>query len=130
MPAWLKSIAQWWNNWVGDKEMENSIRRHLDQAGYHGLGAKITNVRLVAIQRPGWLQIYRFEVSARVRKDERMDDTPESPPQTVEQFGLVLHDFRKSLTDVRLFEDVEQRRALFRQWAEGLIQLRGAEGLG
>ncbi|WDI40857.1 hypothetical protein [Bremerella sp. P1] len=130
MRAWLNSIAQWWNDWVGDKEMENSIRHHLDQSGYYGALAQITNVRLVAIQRPGWLQIYRFEVKARVRIDAEETDGPDPAPQHAQLLGLVRQDFRKSINDIRLFDQPQARRELFRDWAEGLIQLRGAEGLG
>lgn len=130
MRMWLQSIAQWWNDWVGDKDLENAIRRQLDQAGYFGASAQITNVRLVAIQRPGWLQVYRFEANARVRIEPEEADGPDPPPKHVQLLGLVQEDFRKSLKDIRLFDDPEARRELFRDWAEGLIQLRGAEGLG
>ncbi|MFN3151920.1 hypothetical protein [Bremerella sp.] len=130
MRKWLESIAQGWNDWVGDKDLENAIRRQLDHAGYFGTSAQITNVRLVAIQRPGWLQIYRFEANARVRIEPEEADAPGPPPKHAQLLGLVQEDFRKSLKDIRLFDEPEARRELFREWAEGLIQLRGAEGLG
>lgn len=129
MCLWLKSVAQWYDDWVGDTDMENSIRRHLDQAGYFGRTAQLSNVRLVAIQRPGWLQIYRFEVKARVRIDDEEVDGPAPSLQYIQLFGLVLHDFRKSIANVRLFDEPDPRQAQFRSWAEGLIQLRCAEGL-
>ncbi|QDU75060.1 hypothetical protein Pan97_20810 [Bremerella volcania] len=129
MRSWLKSVALWWNDWVGDKEMENSIRQHLDQAGYYGRTAALSGVRLVAIERPGWVQIYRFEAKGRVRVDHEESDAPEPSPQYDQLFGLVLHDFRKSIMDVRVFTDPVPRRALFLRWSEGLIQLRGAAGL-
>ncbi len=131
MRRWLTSVAQWWSDWVGDSDMERSIRQHLDQSGYYGKGAKLSNVRLVAIQRPGWLQIFRFEAEARVRIDVDEDaDGPDPPPQYVQLFGLIQHDFRKSIANVRLFEEPAARKQQFRSWAEGLIQLRGAQGLG
>lgn len=129
MRFWLKSVAQWWNDWVGDKEMENSIRQQLDKAGYHGRSAELSNVRLVAIQRPGWLQIYRFEAKVRVRIDSEEHDGPDPEPQYQQLFGLVRQDFRKSIADVRTFDEPNARRTLFRTWAEDLIQLRGAQGL-
>ncbi len=70
--------------------MEIAIRRHLTESGFFGPTAKLQNVRLVAVQRPGWLQVYRFEALARVRPDDVSNDGPDADPEYLHLLGLVL----------------------------------------
>ncbi len=100
--------------------MEQSIRRHLSAYGYFGNTAKIRAVRLVAVQRPGWRQVFRFEVVARVAVD---DDTV-AEPQHHDLVGLVREDFRRGESDVRVFRDPAERTELFARWSDGLVCLR------
>lgn len=125
---WLKQLREKWDNWCGDREMENSIRSHLSQNGYFGSSAKFQAVRLVAVQRPGWLQIYRFEVTARINL-EVADDETEPPAEYKQLFGLLREDVRHDQTHVRVFEIESERTELFDRWSDGLICLRGAKGL-
>lgn len=127
MRSLFQSIAEKWNNWVGDKDMEVAIRRHLTQKGYFGGSVKLRNVRLVAVQRPGWLQVYRFEATAKVSSG---DGSANEEAKYEELYGLVRDDARKSMTNVEVFRNPAERRALFRRWSQDLIQLRGAQGLG
>ncbi|MCC9602728.1 hypothetical protein LOC67_19435 [Stieleria sp. JC731] len=128
MRALLKYFADLWNNWTGDREMELAIRKYLNSNGYFGSSMKLQNVRLVAVQRPGWLQIYRFEAVARVELPA--SDGPEPEPVYHQLYGLVKDDIRHKILVVRAFESSLQRRKLYREWAEDLIELRGAHGLG
>ena len=131
----LRNLRERWNNWCGDREMELAIRKHLNENGFFGGTAKLRNVRLVAVQRPGWLQVVRVEALARVRPDEPADETadqeldPDQKPQYRQLFGLVRDDIRHKMNSVRVFEDEDQRRELFANWSEDLICLRGAQGL-
>lgn len=124
----LRRIRQRWDDWCGDHEMEVAIRRHLTGNGYHGGTAKFRAVRLVAVQRPGWLQVYRFEVTARVAQMAE-NDGPEPAPEYHDLFGLVRDDIRHKINVVRVFESEAERRSLFARWSDGLICLRGAHGL-
>lgn len=126
--SWLKTFKQKWDDWCGDHEMENNIRHHLTQNGYFGSTAKFKAVRLVAVQRPGWLQVYRFEVTARVDPKTPEDEPPPDPEYRI-LFGLVREDRRHDESKVRVFSAEDERIALFRQWSDGLICLRGAQGL-
>jgi hypothetical protein len=128
MLGWLNHLRERWDNWSGDRDMEMAIRKHLNQEGYFGGTAKVQRLRLVAVQRPGWLQIYRFEAVARVRVaiDENRPD-PDAEYRTL--FGLVRDDFRHNVNDIRVFDDECERRNLFVRWSEGLHCLRGAYGL-
>lgn len=123
----LKQLRARWANWCGDYDMEMKIRRHLSANGYFGETARLKRVRLVAVQRPGWLQVFRFDVTARVAHPER-EAEPDPPAEYHDLFGLVREDARRG-TAVRLFDCEEKRVELYREWADGLIQLRGAEGL-
>ncbi len=151
MLAFFRHLQQRWGNWCGDADMEKAIRRQLSKHGYYGGSAQLRSVRLAAVQRPGWLQVYRFEVTARAatsaaingdsvhpaesvslhREDDpshRGDDPPASAVYH-ELFGLVKEDHRHNQTSVRVFVSNEQRRELFDRWSEGLIQLRGGRAL-
>lgn len=123
----LKHLAQRWADWCGDRDMENAIRSHLTKEGYFGATVKLQNVRLVAVQRPGWVQVYRFEAIARVAVAPN-DDRPDPPPEHHNLFGLVKDDGRRG-AEVRTFLHAEQRRELFAKWSDGLLCLRGAHGL-
>ncbi len=124
--------------------MEKAIRRHLSDNGYYGGTAKLRGVRLAAVQRPGWLQVFRFDATAKLavppdHEDESVDDPatglPKStqPPATQsefhELFGLVREDHRHGKISVRVFRSGDQRRQLFASWSEGLLQLRGGQAL-
>jgi hypothetical protein len=123
----LKKLRERWANWCGDYEMEMKIRQHLSANGYFGRTAQLRNVRLVAVQRPGWLQVFRFDVTARVAHAEH-DGHPDQPAEYHDLFGLIRDDARKG-SAVRVFAAAEDRAKLYAEWAEGLIQLRGARGL-
>jgi hypothetical protein len=136
----MKHFAKRWNDWCGDADMEKSIRNHLTQNGYFGQTAKLTNVRLVAVQRPGWLQVFRFEATARLRppsedagaelgRDHVGDSYPEPEAEYHDLLGLVKDDIRHKVNTIRVFDQEQERRELFRRWTEDLICLRGAQGL-
>lgn len=127
MLALMKYLRKRWEDWCGDKDMEMAIRRHLSQHGYFGKTAQLKAVRLVAVQRPGWLQVFRFE--SRARLDLGADDDTPAEPQYHELHGLVRIDRRKEATDVRVFQRPDERLELFARWSDGLICLRGAQGL-
>lgn len=132
MFAFLRDLRQRWSNWSGDHEMENAIRRHLSDNGYFGGTAKFRAVRLAAVQRPGWLQVFRFEVTARVADIGQADaaaETDPSPATYHDLFGLVREDHRHNQTEVRVFRSSEQRAELFGRWSDGLLQLRGGRAM-
>jgi hypothetical protein len=135
MFALLRDLRQRWANWAGDHEMENAIRRHLSDNGYFGGTAKLRAVRLAAVQRPGWLQVFRFEVTARVAdhgvSDSRAagDHAEDFPATYHDLFGLVREDHRHNRTEIRVFRSSDQRAELFGRWSDGLLQLRGGRSI-
>ncbi len=129
MLTWLKHLRQRWDNWCGDHDMETAIRKHLSENGYYGRTAKLRNVRLVAVQRPGWLQVFRFDVTARQVPPEAESEAADLPPVYQDLYGLVKDDIRHKINVVRVFDCEDERRSLFARWSEDLICLRGAHGL-
>ncbi len=130
----LKQLRQSWTDWCGDREMEQSIRSHLSANGYFGGTAKFQSVRLAAVQRPGWLQVYRFEVTARVAEPDEADVDHDRPASTGQAsyhhlFGLVREDARSSDTSIRVFRSGDERRELFTRWSEGLIVARNGRSI-
>ena len=129
MIALIKHLRKSWENWCGDHEVELTIRKHLTDNGFFGGTAQLRNVRLIAVQRPGWLQVFRFDVKVRVRPAEGEDGGLELAAEYREVYGLVRDDIRHKVNSVRFFEEEQERRELFTRWSEGLICLRGAHGL-
>ncbi|MEL6895985.1 MAG: hypothetical protein AAFP90_07780 [Planctomycetota bacterium] len=135
-----RQLAKTYRDWTGDHEMEMHLRRELTESGYFGKTAKFENVRLVAVQRPGWVQIYAFDVTARVDEsfeEQQQDDSDLQPAFPVAQglsssatyhqiCGLVRDDGRTKRPEVRFFADRKQRIGVFDEWSEGLMRLRGA----
>ena len=50
---------------IGNKVTEKDIRDHLTANGYYGRSAEIRGLNLVAVQRPGWLQVFSFDLRAK-----------------------------------------------------------------
>lgn len=107
---------------IGNKVTEKDIRDWLDENGYIGRTAEIKDLELHAIQRPGWLQIYRFELA--VLKHEESDTGIQARHQ---YYGVVRDDERernsKARTVVTLFDQEQQRQQKLDDLSEGLIQL-------
>ena len=60
---------------IGNRVTEKDIRDWLDSNQYLGSTATITDLELHAIRRPGWVQVFRFEVEARIRQECDTDET-------------------------------------------------------
>ena len=128
MRDFLKSIAEKWNNWVGDHEMELAIRKHLTQNGYYGTHREAAKCTLGSrYSAPVGYRCFGFEATARVRPEST--DGPEPDPVYHELYGVVKDDIRHRMTTVRAFRSAAERRELYRRWSDGLIELRGAHGL-
>jgi hypothetical protein len=111
----LKRIAERWANWLGDRDLELAIRRQLNDEGYFGDSARLSNLRLVAAQRPGWLQVLTFSVEARLAIDGS-DFAPLS--------GIARQDERYNRVEVRVFQSRSERNQLFEAWSQDLVRVR------
>jgi len=110
---------------VGNRVTEKDIRDWLEQNGFDGRSAKIEDLEIHAIKRPGWLQIFRFETQVHTASEDNR----------IRQhfFGIVRDDEReRSLekrTVVMLFDNVEDRQEKLDELSEGLLRL-GADNSG
>lgn len=92
---------------IANRVTELEIRQWLNVSGYAGSAARFIELELHAIERPGWLQIYRFEVQ--VRPSIESDSGNISNWQT--RWGVVRDDERGSSQADRLQISVYVDRA-------------------
>ena len=75
---------------IRNRVTEKDLREWLDQAGFAGQFANIDELELHAIERPGWVQIFRFEVSVRESEADAESERP-----WLNRWGVILDDERK-----------------------------------
>ena len=97
---------------IGNKVIEKDLRGYLTEQGYCGETAQFASLELAAIQRPGWLQVFTFEV--RVKEIHTSD--------WKELLGVCRDDERFDQFDVVLNEDHSVRDAKFNEWSADLIR--------
>lgn len=114
----FKQWAQRWSDWTGDKKLTDAIRAELRRGGWAVHSAQIRDVRLAAIERPGWVQVYRFAVETTLQTEN-----PHHRRAAV-LLGLSRDDGRRSRIEVFLTEDEAAWRERLEQWSEGLIRRR------
>lgn len=88
----------------------------MDRNGFYGNSADIRDLELFAIERPGWLQVFRFQVRVKSRE--------ESEKPWSEMFGVVKDDERRrgdKKTQVEMFPTAQQQADKLEQWSQGLI---------
>lgn len=98
---------------IANKAAEKDIRDWLSQNGFRGKSAKFTELELHAIQRPGWLQIFRFELQAFTADSLQ-----------VQLFGAMHADERYGRPKIVVHEDVTMRDEQLADWSAGLITQR------
>ena len=110
MKSWLDKLRRRWSDYVGDRDLERAIRAEIVARGLPE-GAAIRNVRLAAIERPGWVQVYEFDVEA----------TPSGMAGSHRWLGVARDDGRRGAV-VRLFDTPKLREQQFVAWSEGMIK--------
>lgn len=112
----IRAFLESWSGWIGDRDLEIAIRSELSRKGWSGAAAKFSQFRLVAIRRPGWLQIFSFDVTWK--------PVLCGAKQPGSAFGLVRQDERYHKLDIELFASASSRDALLHQWSDGMLRLR------
>lgn len=120
MMRFLRTIGQRWSNWIGDSELERCLRTYLQQNGY-GANAEFQQLKLEAIQRPGWLQIFSFVVVAVPHREDESDVTSRA---SVQLYGLVRQDERYERCEIELFETPSQRNEALDTWSQDMLRPR------
>lgn len=111
----FKNLLRNWSDWTGDKRLTEAIRRELRRGGYAVNASQIRQVRLAAIERPGWVQVYRFSVET-----ETMEENPHIRRKAL-LFGVSREDGRKSRIEVLLTEEETTYQEQLQTWSEGLL---------
>ena len=95
---------------IGNKCIEKDIRDWLSIHGYYGNSAKVHELELHAIKRPGWLQVFRFTVEAKSKagKWEKL-------------FGTARDDERYKDLTIKAFSSRQRQQQLLNDWSSGLI---------
>ena len=107
----LKWLRQHWSDWLGDRSLEVAVRSELRRAGYAVHAAQIRRHRLVAIERPGWVQVHRFEV-----------ETRDAAGNALTLLGALRDDGRRERPAVLLTTNPAERSRQLDTWCEGLIR--------
>lgn len=99
---------------IENRVIEKDLRDYLNEIGYNGRSAHFERLELVGIQRPGWLQLFAFEVQAK-----RPDDVDSS-----RLFGVCLDDERSKRFEVHLAANETSRDIQLDAWSENMITLK------
>ena len=120
---------------------EKDIRDWLTLGGFDGRGAKIDDLELHAIERPGWVQVFRFfaqirqtdlssnELDFDVEKTE--DEEVEELPDYISRYGVVLDDERirnvQNRTKIWIYEEAESRQKKLDELSIGKFVKKGEQ---
>ncbi|MCO6047913.1 hypothetical protein NG895_28750 [Aeoliella sp. ICT_H6.2] len=104
----LRELLERWKNWLGDHELEQAIRDELVRHRYPRQASRIEDAQMVAIERPGWVQVWQF----------RVETNRDGEPVTL--YGAVRDDGRHG-TEVELSIDPQPVAKQLAVWSEGLI---------
>jgi len=110
------------NNLLRNRVTEKDVRAWMDRNGFYGGSADIQDLELYAVQRPGWLQIFSFQVRVKSRENSERPGDHDQPWTAL--FGVVKDDERRRgdmKTQVELLPTAEQQAQKLEQWSRGLI---------
>ena len=99
---WLKAV-------IRNRVTEMDVKEYLSKVGYCSRSARFDYLELVAIERPGWVQLFTFCVWAR---------TSSGPMQRL--YGVVRDDERIGI-QVHVGETAEEQARVAADWSAGLI---------
>jgi len=113
-----RRLVSWWQQSVGDRDLELKIRQAVDRLGDDGQSARFVRCQLVAIQRPGWRQVWEFELTACARR------LPEEEHDFARRkwFGVARDDTRTNLADIALFQTPDEQRHQVERWSTGMLR--------
>lgn len=93
-----------------NKSTEKDLRSYLDNEGYFGRTAKFKLLKLKAVERPGWVQVFQFEIEAK-REDSDWETL----------FGFCRTDERSDSFEVQMSRDASDAQRSFGEVAKDMI---------
>ena len=113
---------------LGNRVTEKDIRNWLDKHDFHGKSARIADLELHAIQRPGWVQLYRFRIAARLKDATSAPEEQSSIASKQFKSGIVLDDERirneSQKTQIWIFESELEQAEKLAALSEGMLTCR------
>lgn len=113
---------------LGNRVTELDIRNWLDQNDFDGKSAGINGLELHAIQRPGWVQLYRFQLKARPSRKKSSEPTDFGSSPRLTKFGVVLDDERirnqRQKTRIWLYDSEHERAQQLSALSDGMLTCR------
>ena len=94
---------------IRNRVTEEDVRDYLSQNGCIRGSIRLEHMELFAIQRPGWVQVFKFRAQAKTKRGE-----------VCALFGVVRDDQRNSL-EVFVGDDIDVQVRMAEKWSEGLI---------
>jgi hypothetical protein len=94
---------------IGNRATEKDVRDYLTRHGFQGDTARFDYLDLFAIERPGWVQIFKFRVHVSDNTGERH-----------RFFGVVRDDERSGLK-IHFATDGDEQGRVAETWSKGLI---------
>lgn len=99
--------------------IEREIHQHLKQQGWKRKQYQLRGIELIAVERPGWKQIFQFELAV-----QTADQQAAWNGKHVQ--GLIRDDHRQG-SELRLLADASEREAVLQVWGAGMIHRRVSE---
>lgn len=115
----LARLRNRWRYHVGDRPLGAAIRREIVALGFARSTVRVRDLRLAAVERPGYRQLYRFEAEAESHDDHRAASL---------LFGVSREDPRTTRIDVHIAHDRDERDRVFAEWSDGMITLESMRG--
>ncbi len=120
---------------ISNRSTEADVRTWLNENGFVGKTAKFNLLELHAIQRPGWVQVFKFcaRVKYKPLENKAINSEDGNHLGWREFFGVALEDERerkqKEKTQVWLFDDqLKQQEKLNSISADFLVCKKGQNG--
>ena len=111
--GWRRWLVETFNQWVGYRVTEKEVLEWMQARGYTVSAANLSDMQLYALQRPGWVQVFRFRVEARDLQGQKKM-----------MFGALRSDERYGGPEIEFFPTTTERDHRLQQWSVGLIVRR------
>jgi hypothetical protein len=109
----ISMIARWFGSCYKYGAVEREISQWLVKEGYNLKDTVIADIQLRAIERPGWVQVYSFQVT------QTLDSNAD-----VLRYGVLRSDERFGNSAIRVFSNSFERNRQLGIWSENLIRRR------
>ena len=98
---------------IGNRVAEKGIRDWLERKSFFGTSARFQELELHAVQRPGWVQVFRFQVEAKTKSGDWQF-----------LYGVLRDDDRYNRVEIEVFNEAAYQQDKLNEWSVGCFQTR------